>query len=217
MNQRTHAWIAIRAIKLLEDEGSVPRLIKLLKPFTREASIGAWIPDKRDSKLGGSKIQNHIFKIGVHTDPNDSRFIVRHNKLLARLGNERLISNFIDNHLDILDNNWWQVAYRADPPARKHLANRSMALSINIIDMLILGDPVVQARVPGRIDFISKVARDARCSPGQAALFFFMLSHFIADTLMPCHCDKRDLSDYAKGLHKELEAHWSRKIGTKFN
>ena len=29
--------------------------------------------------------------------------------------------------------------------------------------------------------------------------------------------DDRDLSDYDNGLHKELEAHWSRKIGTLFD
>ena len=43
-----------------------------------------------------------------------------------------------------------------------------------------------------------------------------MLSHFIADSLMPCHCDERDLSDYDNGLHMELERHWSRKVGTYF-
>ena len=45
---------------------------------------------------------------------------------------------------------------------------------------------------------------------------FFMLSHFIADVSMPCHCDARKLAAYAEGLHKELEAYWSREIETGF-
>lgn len=40
MNQRTHAWIAIRAIKLLEDEGQSERLVDLLKPFTQKLKGG---------------------------------------------------------------------------------------------------------------------------------------------------------------------------------
>jgi DNA modification methylase len=44
-----------------------------------------------------------------------------------------------------------------------------------------------------------------------------MLSHFIADSMMPCHCDERDLSDYGKGLHEELESHWGELIGDSFD
>ena len=76
MNQRTHAWIAIRAIKLLEDENQSNKLVKLLKPFTQEASIGAWIPDKRDAKLGGAQTQNHIFKLSPYNKPGKSRFVI---------------------------------------------------------------------------------------------------------------------------------------------
>ena len=47
-------------------------------------------------------------------------------------------------------------------------------------------------------------------------MFFSMLSHFIADSMMPCHCDERDLSDYNSGLHMELEKDWSKKVGTYF-
>jgi hypothetical protein len=217
MNQRTHAWIAIRAIKLLEDENETKRLVGLLKPFTQEAAIGAWIPDKRDAKLGGANTQNHIFKIGVYNNGHNSRFIVSRDELTDSLGAERLVTGFINKNMDILDDNWWNQAYKADPPAGKHLANRAMALTINNIDMLILGNPAVQALVPGRVGFIRKVHEATRCSEGQAALFFFMLSHFIADALMPCHCDERDLSDYAKGLHMEWERDWSKKVGTYFD
>ena len=72
MNQRTHAWIAIRAIKLLDDKHQASGLVNILKPFTRKAAIGAWIPDKRDAKLGGARTQNHIFKLGPNTQSGKS-------------------------------------------------------------------------------------------------------------------------------------------------
>lgn len=216
MNQRTHAWIAIRAIKLLEDEDQSGRLVNLLKPFTQEAAIGAWIPDKRDAKLGGAQTQNHIFKIGLYDKSGKSRFIISRKKLSKRLGAERLVTGLINKYTDILDSDWWKKAYKADPSPGKHLANRAMALTINNIDMLILGNSTVQALVPGRVAFIDKLPQEIRCPEGQVALFFFMLSHFVADSMMPCHCDERDLSDYDNGLHMELEGEWSKKVGTYF-
>jgi hypothetical protein len=216
MNQRTHAWIAIRAIKLLEDEGSVPDLLKLLKPFTQQAAIGAWLPDKRDAKLGSAGTQNHVFKIGLYDGNLKSRFVVKKDKMLMFLGETRLTSWVIIKYSNVLDDQWWSQSYKADPPPGMHLANRAMALSICNIDQLILGDKDVQAWLPGRIDFIDNIQESIKTTPGHSALFFFMLSHFIADSLMPCHCDERDLSDYDGGLHKELEAHWSKKIGNQF-
>jgi len=63
VNQRTHSWIAVRAIALLEDEGASKNLVKLLKPHARMATVGAWIPDQVDAKRGGNKTENHVLKI----------------------------------------------------------------------------------------------------------------------------------------------------------
>jgi hypothetical protein len=217
MNQRTHAWIAIRAIKLLEDEGSVPSLVELMKPYTRQASIGAWIPDKRDAKLGSAQTQNHVFKIKPYDGNLKTRFVMSKQKTFKLLTDQRLAKDFLDRHSDILDDAWWKESYKADPPPGKHLANRAMSLSIGNIDLLIMGDPVVQEILPGRIGFISSISDEVKTRQGQVALFFFMLSHFVADSLMPCHCDDRDLSDYDTGLHKELESHWSKVVGKEFD
>ncbi len=217
MDQRTHAWIAIRAIGLLESAQQTPQLVELLKPHAREASIGAWIPDKRDAKLGGSRTQNHVFKMGPYDRSLKSRFVVTQKELTKKLGPERAVTSFFAAHEDILDEAWWQRAYKADPDPGQHLPNRAMALTINNIDMLILGDEHVQDLVPGQVPFIEKVGPELKCSSGQIALFFFMLSHFVADSMMPCHCDERDLSDYDKGLHMELEKHWSKKVGPFFS
>lgn len=217
MKQGTHAWIAIRAIRLLESVNQVPNLIKLLKPHAREASIGAWIPDKRDAKLGGAKTQNHIFKMGLYDGSLKSRFVVSQGELAKKLGPERSIMPFIDDYGGVLPKSWWRFPYKADPAPGQHLPNRAMALTINNVDMVILGDERVQRLVPGQVQFIEKVAPALRCSSGQVALFFFMLSHFVADSMMPCHCDERDLSDYSNGLHMEWEAHWNKKVGGYFS
>lgn len=216
MNQRTHAWIAIRAIKLLKDEGKTENLVKLLEPYLQKAAIGAWIPDKRDAKVGGSRTENHIFKIKPYKGALEARFILKKDELIKHLGPERKLPGFLEGYKNILTDEWWGKAYKADPEPGQHLANRAMSLAINNIDMLILGDDHVQEMVPGKIDFIEEVDESTRVSSGQVALFFYMLSHFIADSLMPCHCDDRDLADYANGLHKELEGHWGKKVGTFF-
>jgi hypothetical protein len=219
MNQRTHAWIAIRAIRLLEDEGQSQGLVNLLKPYAKGAAIGAWIPDKRDAKLGTASTQNHIFKIGMYIGSPElkSRFIVDKAKMLKFLNPQRMIKNLIENNTHILDSNWWNQPYKAEAPPGKHLANRAMALSISNIDQILLGDTTVRTIIPYQVDFLDRLPIGIRYNSGQAALFFFMLSHFIADSLMPCHCDDRDLSDYDAGLHKELEAHWSDKIVDTFD
>jgi hypothetical protein len=217
MNQRTHAWIAIRALKLIEDEQKEPNLVELLKMHSKEASIGSWIPDKRDAKLGSASTQNHVFKISPYLEKGKGRYIVKKRQLINWLGPERMITKFITDYGTHLDDTWWGKSYKANPSPGKHLANRAMALTINDIDMLIVADDIVQKLLPKKIDFINKVADRLRTNSGQISLFFFMLSHFIADSLMPCHCDERDLSDYDNGLHMEMEKYWSSKIGTSFD
>ncbi|MCI5219769.1 MAG: hypothetical protein D3914_11440, partial [Candidatus Electrothrix sp. LOE2] len=82
MNQRTHAWIAVRAVALLEDEGSCPELVNLLKPLVKSAAVGAWIPDKRDAKIGGADTDNHILKMAPYNGPQRERFTLPKQELL---------------------------------------------------------------------------------------------------------------------------------------
>jgi hypothetical protein len=62
MNQRTHTWLAIRAVALLEDAGAASGLVSMLKPNVQKASVGAWIPDMQDTKKGSGDIDNHVFE-----------------------------------------------------------------------------------------------------------------------------------------------------------
>ena len=209
MNRRTHAWIAVRAIALLEDEGKSKKLVELLKPHAPEASIGAWIPDLADAKRGGSKTENHILKM----EPFDQeRFVVDKQTTMDQLGPERHAYAFLRDDTTLADS-WWAKGYKGDvKKPGQHLANRAMSLAITIEDLLLLG----KALGPKPAKFASELAPEANTTADQAGVYFFMLSHFAADACQPCHGDARDLADYSNGLHKELEAHWSKLVGKSF-
>jgi hypothetical protein len=218
MNQQTHSWIAIRAIALLEDENDEKNLVKLLRPHAREASVGAWIPDQADAKRGGAgaATDNHVLKIEPYTGSQKKRFITHKEELLERIGMYRMTAQFLQND-DSLDRKWWDAPYRGDvPKPGQHLPNRAMALSTMMKDLLLMGNKRIDHLIPGDIRFAQYMIPETRTQEEAAAMYFFILSHFIADACMPCHCDGRKLAAYSEGLHMELEDHWSRKVGTGF-
>jgi hypothetical protein len=216
MDQRTHTWLAIRAVALLDDANETPGLVKILKPHVKSAAIGSWIPDMADSKRGTGDIDNHVFKLKPYSGAGEKRFITKRDKLFESLGNKRLIRTFLDNWDGVLGADWWNKPYKADPAPGQHLANRSMALTTTLIDQLILGDTNLAKLVPGEVKFAKNLHPAARSRGEQVATYFFMLSHFVADACQPCHSDARRLSAYGNGLHKEMEGHWSKKVGTYF-
>lgn len=218
MNQRTHSWIAIRAVALLKDENVEKNLVKLLKPHVRKASVGAWIPDQIDAKRGGagSKTDNHVLKMEPYIGAQRERFVTPKAELLGQVGLHRMTAQFLQND-NSLDNQWWAKPYRGDVPKRgQHLPNRVMALSTMMKDLLLMGNREIDRLIPGDIHFAQYMYSETRTQTEAAAMYFFMLSHFIADVSMPCHCDGRKLAAYDEGLHKELEAHWSKLVGTGF-
>lgn len=217
MKQRTHTWLAIRAIALLEDSDAAPGLVQLLKPHVKSSAIGSWIPDLADSKKGSGDIDNHVFKMKPYDGPRSSRFVKNKKTTLTELGDVRLMPKFIAEWGSVLGSGWWAGAYKATPTPGEHLANRAMALSTTLIDQLILGDETVAAIVPGTVSFASSLAPEARTRIEEVATHFFMLSHFVADSCQPLHCDAREMAGYDNGLHKELEAHWDKQVGTYFD
>ena len=217
MDQRTHTWLAIRAMAVLDDANETPGLVKILKPHVKSAAIGSWIPDMADSKRGTGDIDNHVFKLKPYAGSGEKRFVTKRDKLFKSLGNKRLVRTFLDNWDGVLGAEWWNKPYKAEPAPGQHLANRSMALTTTLIDQLILGDTHLAKLVPGEVSFARNLHPDARSRGEQVATYFFMLSHFVADACQPCHSDARRLSAYGNGLHKEMEVHWSKKVGTYFN
>ena len=216
MEQRTHAWIAVRAVALLEEKGSNKKLVELLRPCARHAAIGAWLPDLADMRRSGGGIQHHVLKLQLYKGGAPERFVAERDQLLGRLACSPAAREYLGSESS-LDGTWWSTAYRADPAPGQHIANRAMALSSVLKDLLLMGAPSIDDLLPGRVKFIDSVDDDARTTQEEAALFFFMLSHFIADACMPCHSDARPLAGYDEGLHKELEAHWRKGIPTAFN
>ena len=220
MNQRTHAWIAIRTIALLENGGKSKDLVKLIKPHAAKAAIGAWIPDLVDAKRAGSQIGKHVLKMKPYKGKVlKERFIAEKEDMLERLGKSRLMSSYIENDTS-LKTHWWNKPYKGDIKVPgQHLANRAMAMSVMMRDLLIMGDQKVDKLLPGAVRFAKNIDSKARTKAEQVALYFFMLSHFISDACMPCHADARKISAYndGKGLHHELESRWSIIVKTKFD
>lgn len=219
MNQPTHAWIAVRAIALLEDNAICMGLVNLVKPHVLESAIGAWIPDESDSWRGGNAKALHTLKMGP-MDPNHTqrnRFIKRKEELIKELGTCRKAYNFLRQDVE-LNHDWWDDAYRAEGETHgKHLANRAMGLSVSIADLLLMGDAAVDHLVPGEVDYIQHVPNAARTHAEAVAVYLAMMSHFIADCWMPCHTDCRKLATYSKGLHNKMEEKWGEIVEDDFH
>ena len=177
MDQRTHAWIAIRAVALLEDSGEAPELCTLLRKYLKTAATGAWIPDLQASKLGTGDVDNHILKMAP---VSNKRYALPKAKLLKKLGSARKMTGYIEEDTS-LDEGWWQQAYQASPQPGQHLANRAMALTVTLVDQLLMGDRAVAELVPGDRSLASVLDPRALARVCQGATYFSMLSHFVAD------------------------------------
>jgi hypothetical protein len=210
MNQVTHTCLGVRAVGLLEEAGEDQELIKLLKTGINKTSLGAWMPDLNDTKIGSGDIDNHVLKMKP-MKTRDAYFVMPKAQLLKELGTKRKMYSYLLNDTT-LDDNWWNTAYKAEPAPGQHLGNRANALSIAITDLLLLGDQDLSNLVPGNIKFYEDLAPTIRTKIEQAGLYFFMLSHFIADSCMPMHCDARKLNGFSSGLHHEWELHWSKQL-----
>ena len=204
MKQATHAWIAIRAVGLLQEELTTKGLAALLTPHIPHAALGAWMPDLADSKLGSGDLDNHVFKMGPYRGAFEERFVTHKDELLKALGPARAVAAFLaeDRSLDV---GWWRTPFKADPLPCQDLPTRTNALSTTLTDQLVMGDAAVSRRIPRKFSLSRELTEKERTRAEQLALYFFMQSHFIADACMPCHCDARPLSGYQGGLHAEWE------------
>ncbi len=128
MDQPTHAWVALRAMALLEDEKKSKKLVALLKPNAKKAAIGAWIPDQADAKRGGGKTDNHVLKMAPFGADKGEWFVLKKAKLLSQLGKARRMYDYVDADTS-LDAKWWNTSYKGIANPGQHLADRAMALS----------------------------------------------------------------------------------------
>lgn len=217
MKQRGHTWIALRAIGLIQDDTKTQDLAQVLAPWAKYSYIGCWLPDMQKFKKGHGIIGNHTFKNAPYTGKNKSRFVLRKQNLLDALDPNLALHDYISSD-STLGASWWNKPYKAIQKDGEHLPDCLSSLFDTIADMLLLGDPELDALVPGSTGYGKYLDPSCALSKEQVSTFFFMLSHYIADCFMPCHADKRKLAAFLKhGVHEGWERHWDKLVGSYFN
>lgn len=223
MKQRAHAWIALRALKLLNDSGKAPRLSELLHYYVSDVWDGAWLPDTLivDMSYGHTfKMDHDPQRLGFDIS-QDKWLKIPYSKLKKKLKGQRLCLQYIKD-AQIL-----KVPYRTHPNNGGHLPNRVIAISHTIGDMLKMSDyPLIfyarkKKRSTFEKDLVTQKVKDLSLSPmfsaRQIALMFFIISHYVADVHMPLHCDYRDFGSESdrtqmgrlpKKLHPSIEEKW---------
>lgn len=205
MKQKAHAWIALRAVAALKQDPEAAELVGLLRPHLAEAALGAWLPDVKFFKAGTGSTQNHVLKMQEVTGPGSERFVVGRAQLIKALGRHREVTRLLAD--PALPEEFWRKAWQGQCSRGDHPANCAMGLATTLIDLLLLGDRQTRKHckktLTARVDFPD----GAETRELQAAVYFFMLSHFIADSEMPCHADARKLASYETTLHAQWEEH----------
>lgn len=232
VKQKAHAWIALRALKLIEDSeaDNSKSFVELLTYYISDVWEGAWLPDILIKDMG----YGHIFKMD-----NDSHFVkeidkqdhrkVPYAELKKKLKGTRLCLEYAKD-CPVLDKPYW--VNNTDG----HLPSRVIAINHSIIDMLKMGDYPMAFYLKNvdsmkyKEDLLSKKVKDLSISPNfsarQIALTFFITSHYIADAHMPLHCDLRDKSKkrldtgnrerrLPEGLHPGIEKVWEKSMPPK--
>jgi len=225
MKQCAHAWVALRALKLVDDSKQkpklqVPKLVELISYYISDAWEGAWLPDILivDMKYG------HIFKMDSnskcfdHDISQEEWLKVPYKELKKRLSGKRLCLEYIKDFEEL------EKPYRSHPQLGGHLPNRVIAISHTIGDMLKMSDFPLAFYARGKKpasyskQLTAQKVKDLSLSPifsaRQLALMFFILSHYVVDAHMPLHCDLRDLDGanmrrrLPEKLHPSIEERW---------
>lgn len=239
MKQRAHAWVALRALKMLDDvkktDEEVRKLTEMLSFYLSDVWDGAWLPDIRirDMKYG------HIYKMDSDPRfiyprlPSQKRYKKSYSQLKKHLVGNRLCLKYIKGFDEL------KIPYRTHPKLSGHLPNRVIALTHMIGDMLKMSNYPLEAYVQNgtrtrkeynssgvRIKISKKKIKDLSKSPNfsthHIALVFFLLSHYICDAHMPLHCDLRDYSipseaerRIPRSLHPWIEKYWENNFPSK--
>jgi hypothetical protein len=221
MKQRAHAWVALRALKLVSDSKKAEKLVEMLSYYVSDVWDGAWLPDILivDMQYG------HIFKMDsdaqrLGQDLSQKPWMaVSYNELDKKLSGQRLCLKYAKDSPVI------NVPYMSHPDIGGHLPNRVIALSQTIGDMLKMSDyPLIfyarnKTSKAFEGDLMQQKVKDLSASPifspRQIALMFFILAHYITDAHMPLHCDLRDygsdrstMGRLPSDLHPSIEELW---------
>jgi len=233
MKQKAHAWVALRALKLIDDSEmeNADSLVELLSYYLSDVWEGAWLPDTliKDMNYG------HIYKMD-----SDDKFIENiSSKDYRKVNFDTLKSNTKGKRLcleDYLkDSKELEKPYDVTDVSGK-LPDRVIAINHSIIDMLKMGDyPIafyLKKEKPNEYiknltkETIKGLSLSPNFSARQIALTFFIASHYICDAHMPLHCDLRDMNAkrvdgsakerrLPESLHSGIEAIWEEYLPSK--
>lgn len=211
MNQRTHAWLAVEAYRMVkkggETDAELAGLGRLLGENLGDVVVASWLPDSliKDMAYG------HIFKMEKIPSANNQRFVVPLKDLLKKLPGGAALPDAALKPLAESDPEWWTAAYRVRNEFGGHLPARVNALCQTARDMLNMGDDEVQAfsglkqKEKARL-----IAKNLLYSPRDVAVMLWMLSHYVADANVFVHCDGRALA--TGQTHSDIEANWGAQV-----
>lgn len=206
MKQRAHAWVALRALKLIDDLNKVPKFVELMSYYLSDAWEGAWLPDTliRDVSYG------HYFKMDDSPEFADHSWRKKsYTELNRELTGKRLCLDYIKDS-EVLKKPYWVHASTSG-----NLPDRVIAISHSLGDMLKMSDyPMAfyvkkkRSKAYRTEDLSAMNVKDLTLSPNfsarQIAMMLFVISHYICDAHMPLHCDYRDYGSGSKRLSKKL-------------
>jgi len=226
VKQRAHAWVALRALRLVDEtkDPTLRLLVELLSYYLSDVWDGAWVPDT----LIGDMNYGHIFKMDSEDRFIDGISSKQYRKVpfedleKATCGTRLCLEDYLKGFSE-LEKPYWVIDESG------HLPDRVIALSHSIIDMLKLGDFPISFYLKNKdateyraVELSKQKIKDLSMSPNfsarQIALTFFIISHYICDAHMPLHCDLRDYKvktidgkperRLPDALHAGIEAAW---------
>ncbi len=204
MKKKSHIYIAVRAVEQLARDEETAALAALLRPQVSHIALGAWLPDEKYFKSGSGSTQNHVLKMKPYSGADAARFVQSREETCKKLGPQRKLTGFMEQ----LPPSFWKGAYRGDCDPGRHPADCTAGLATALTDLLLMGNAPIQKVLDNIVSEKISFPKDAETSVVQAALYFFMMSHFIVDGHMPCHADARKLAKYDAPLHAAWEKHF---------
>ncbi len=180
MKKYTHAWLAFRAVKYLEEikltdeeKPIAKNLVRFFKDHKDDVIQGAWYPDQIIKDMA----ESHVLKITPGQNGVSEFRKLPSTSLLQTYGKK---SDLFQKSFSVNKND--------------NLPNRCEALSHSIVDNL-------------KIQQSEEKGSPVSITDNHLALRMFMLSHYIADAHMPLHCDNRAFSS-GINLHDLIEKDW---------
>lgn len=222
MKQRAHAWVALRAFKLVDDSKQAPKLVELISYYLSDVWNGAWLPDTLICDMD----YGHTFKMDSsseylgHDISQEDWLRVPYTELKKKLAGNRACLEYVKDFAEL------EKPYRTHAQEGGHLPNRVIAISQGLGDMLKMSDFPLAFYARGALSrsysqqLSAQKVYDLSLSPifsaRQIALQFFLFAHYVTDAHMPLHCDLRDYGNektepkrrLPKALHPSIEELW---------